>query len=254
MVGSLTISLIAFASIFGGALLGMFLRPFLPVHHLSEETKDIVKLGAGLIATMAALVLGLLISSAKGTYDNMNSELKQTSSKVILLDRVMAHYGPETKEIRDLLRQVVSSSVRRAWTLEKDAGTGTAGARRVNFEDIQDRLQRLSPKNEVQRWNQSRALQMSDAIAEARWHLVEQFGQSSIPMPFLVILIFWLTAIFTTFGLFSPRNATVVTVLVLCALSLAASLFLIQELDHPYQGLIKVPGAPLRNALEQLGK
>ncbi|MBA4391689.1 MAG: hypothetical protein C0399_12250 [Syntrophus sp. (in: bacteria)] len=250
---SLIISLIAFVCIFGGALLGMLLGNLLPEHHVSDDSKDVVKLGAGIIATLAALVLGLLISSAKGTYDIMSNELKQTASKIVLIDRVMANYGPETKETRDLLRYYVAANIKRIWSEEKNIVTKVhVGGNGV--ENIQNKLLQLSPKNDAQRWHQSRALQLSDNIAEARWHLIEQLGQSSLPMPFLVILVLWLTLIFASFGLFSPRNTTVIAVLLLCALSLSGSLFLIQELDRPFQGLIKISSTPLRNALVHLGK
>ena len=254
-MSALTISLIAFACIFGGTLLGMFLRTILPGHHLSDESKDVVKLGTGVIATMAALVLALLIASAKGNYDTMSSELRQASSRVILLDRVMAHYGPETNEARDLLRRSIASTIKRIWpedNIEQAVAESTEG--RVNIETIQDKLRQLSPRNDAQRWLQSRALEISSEIAEGRWLLIEQLGQRTLPMPFFVLMVFWLTIIFTSFGLFSPRNATVITVLLICALSAAGSLFLIIELDTPYQGLIKVSSAPLRNALAHLGQ
>jgi len=254
-VSALTISLIAFACIFGGTLLGMFLRTILPGHHLSDESKDVVKLGTGVIATMAALVLALLIASAKGNYDTMSSELRQVSSRVILLDRVMAHYGPETNEARDLLRRSIASTIKRVWpedNIEQAVAESTEG--RVNIETIQDKLRQLSPRNDAQRWLQSRALEISSEIAEGRWLLIEQLGQRTLPMPFFVLMVFWLTIIFASFGLFSPRNATVITVLLICALSAAGSLFLIIELDTPYQGLIKVSSVPLRNALAHLGQ
>ena len=254
-MSALTISLIAFACIFGGTLLGMFLRTILPGHHLSDESKDVVKLGTGVIATMAALVLALLIASAKGNYDTMSSELRQVSSRVILLDRVMAHYGPETNEARDLLRRSIASTIKRVWpedNIEQAVAESTEG--RVNIETIQDKLRQLSPRNDAQRWLQSRALEISSEIAEGRWLLIEQLGQRTLPMPFFVLMVFWLTIIFASFGLFSPRNATVITVLLICALSAAGSLFLIIELDTPYQGLIKVSSAPLRNALAHLGQ
>ena len=254
-MSALTISLIAFACIFGGTLLGMFLRTILPGHHVGDDSKDAVKLGTGMIATMAALVLALLIASAKGNYDTMSSELRQASSRVILLDRVMAHYGPETNEARDLLRRDIASTIKRVWPEDKigqAVAESTEG--RVDIEAIQDKLRQLSPRNDAQRWLQSRALQISGEIAEGRWLLIEQLGQRSIPMPFFVMLVFWLTIIFASFGLFSPRNATVITVLLICALSAAGSLFLILELDTPYQGLIKVSSAPLRIALTHLGR
>jgi hypothetical protein len=233
----------------------MFISKILPEYHVSAESKDAVKLGIGMIATMAALVLALLIASAKGNFDTMSSGLRQTSSRVILLDRVMAQYGPETKESRELLRHSIASTIERVWPEDKigQAITEPPGGR-VPIEAIQDQLRQLSPRNDAQRWLQSRALQISGDIAEGRWLLIEQLGQSSVPMPFLVMLVFWLTFIFAGFGLFSPRNATVISVLLVCALSAAGSLFLILELDTPYAGLIKVSSAPLVNALAHLGK
>jgi len=94
-MSSLAVSLIAFAFIFGGALLGMSLRGAMPPSHLSDDSKDSVRLGMGLVATMCALVLGLLIASAKTYYDTQNAELTEMSAKVVLLDRMLAHYGPE---------------------------------------------------------------------------------------------------------------------------------------------------------------
>ncbi len=221
---------------------------------MSDESKDVVKLGTGMIATMAALVLGLLIASAKGNFDTMSSELRQIGSRVILLDRVMAHYGSETAEARDLLRRSVASSIERLWPEDKiGIASAKAHAVRVDFEVIQDQLRQLSPRNDPQRWLQSRALQISSEIAETRWLLIEQIGQVQF-RPFIAILVFWLTIIFASFGLFSPRNATVITVLLISALSVAGALFLILELDIPFGGLIKVSSAPLRDALAHLGK
>ena len=253
-MSALVISLVAFACIFGGTLLGMFVRNALPGHHVSDESKDAVKLGIGMIATMAALVLALLIASAKGNFDTMNSGIRQAGSRVILLDRVMTHYGPETMEARDLLRRSLTSVIARLWPEDKiGQAVAKAPEGRVNIEAVQDKLRQLSPRNDAQRWLQSRALQISGDIAEGRWLLIEQIGQSSVPMPFLVMLVFWLTVIFTSFGLFSPRNATVIAVLLICALSAAGSLFLVLELDTPYAGLMKVSSAPLHNALAHLG-
>ena len=253
-MSALAISLLAFACIFCGMLLGMFLRAILPEHHVSDESKDVVKLGIGMIATLAALVLALLISSAKGTYDTMSTELRLAGSRVMLLDRVMAHYGPETNEARDLLRRSVTSTIKRMWPEEKiGQAVVKADEGGSDIEAVQDKLRQLSPRKDDQRWLQSRALQISGEIAGARWLLIEQTGQSSIPMPFLVMLVFWLAIIFASFGLFSPRNATVIGVLFICALSATGALFLILELDTPYEGLLKVSSAPLRIALAHLG-
>ncbi|OPY77265.1 MAG: hypothetical protein A4E65_02863 [Syntrophorhabdus sp. PtaU1.Bin153] len=254
-MSSLAVSLVAFSCILGGMLFGMFLRMVLPEHHLSDESKDAVKLGIGMIATLAALVLGLLIASAKGTFDTMNNGLIQTGSKIILLDRVMAHYGPETREVRDLLRRSVASVVGRFWSKKVLQHTqGKALNPRTGLEAIQDKLLQLSPQSEEQRWLLSQALEISSSIAQVRWLLTEQREQSSLPMPFFVMLVFWLVIIFFSFGMISPPNATVITVLLVCSLSVAGALYMILELDHPYEGLIEISSAPLSNALAYIGK
>jgi hypothetical protein len=254
-MNSLTLSLVAFACIFGGTLAGMALRARLPEHHLSDESKDAVKLGTGMIATLAALVLGLLIASAKGTFDTMTNELRQTGSKIVLLDRVMAQYGPEMAESREHLRLSLAFAIQRIWPEDShEIEMKTAQRPGTDVEVLQDKLLALSPRSDAQKWLQSRALQINVDIAEARTLLFAQVGQSSIPAPFLVVLVCWLTIIFATFGLFSPRNGTVIIVMFICALSAAAALFLILELDQPYAGLIKISSAPLRNALALLGK
>jgi hypothetical protein len=261
------ISLVAFVCIFGGTLLGMFLCNILPEHHLSDKSKDAVKLGIGMIATLAALVLGLLIASAKGTFDTASAGIRQIGARGILLDRVLAHYGPETTEARELLRHSVADAVQKIWPEETGSelaksrvlmGNVKTVADKIThqppmIEAVQDKLRQLTPRTDAQRWLQTRALQLSGDIAEGRWLLIEQMGQSSFPKSFIVILIFWLTIIFVTFGLFSPKNTTVIVIFLICAVSVACSLMLIMELDSPYGGLIKVSSAPLRNAQLLLG-
>ena len=249
------ISLIAFGCIFGGTALGMILRFILPEHHLSEESRDVVKLGAGMIATLAALVLGLMIASAKGNFDTMTSELKQSGSKIILLDRTLAEYGTEAGEIRILLKKMVVSVIDSVWP-ENSASPAMEKIFRpgAGIEVVQKKVRDLNPADETQRSLQARSLKLCADIAEARWLLEEQWMQRSLPTPFLVILIFWLTIIFTSFGLLAPRNATVTVVLIVCALSASGSLFLIEELDHPCNGLIKISSVPLTNTLQFLGR
>jgi hypothetical protein len=254
-MSSLTISLIALACIFGGTLLGMAFRRLLPDHHLSEDTRDSVKLGIGMIATLTALVLGLLIASAKGTFDTMTNELRQAGAKIILLDRVMAQYGPETQEARDLLRQGVSSTLHRIWPEEEHKVEIQKAIQPGNeLEGVQDKIRQLSPRNDSQQWLKARALSVSADIAESRWILLGQLGQSSLPWPFLVVLVCWLTIIFCSFGLFSPRNGTVISVMFICSFSVVVALFLILELDQPYEGFIKISNSPLLKALAFMGK
>jgi len=254
-MSSFAIAWIVFGCVFGGTLLGMFLRAVLPEHHLSSETKDIVKLGMGLIATLSALVLGLLIASAKSSFDAQRTGLAQLSGNIIFLDRLLARYGPETKEAREMLRSAVADTLDRTWPEETAHSgptrprIGTEGANEAFF----DKIQELSPKNDGQRTLQAQALKTSTDIAQSRWVLFAQKG-SSIPVPFLAIMVCWLTLIFASFSLYAPSNATVFTTLLICALAVSSAIFLILELDRPLDGMIQISSAPLRNALAQLGR
>ncbi len=248
-MSGMAISCIAFACVFGGGLLGMFLRAAIPEHHLSTDSKDLVKLGMGLIGTMTALVLGLVVASAKGSYERQSSEIRQISTDIMVLDRVMTNYGPETKEARRLLRRAVAGALDRMWP-------GTYGSTQLEptaaFEGFLDKIQRLLPQNEIQRALQGQALRISADLGKARWLLFEERG-GSIPMPFLVLLILWLAIIFVGFGLFGPPNATVIATLFVSALSVSGAIYLILELDRPFDGHIQVSSAPLRDTLTRLG-
>lgn len=248
-MSAIGIGLIVLVCVFGGSLLGMFLHTILPEHHLSADSKDVIKLGMGLTATMSALVLALLTNSAKGSFDTQRNELTQMAANIILLDRILAHYGPETKDARDLLKGTVANMINRMWPEEGSAPL----LEPVAAEAFYDKIQSLSPQNEVQRALQGQALKMSVDIGQARWLLFEQGGRS-IPMPFLVLLIFWVTVIFLSFGLFAPRNATVIVTLFLCAISVSGAIYLIMELDHPFGGLVQISSASLRSALSQIDK
>lgn len=253
-MSSMTIALIVFIGIFGGALFGLFLSMALPQHHLSSESKETVKMGAGLVATMAALVLGLLVGSAKSSFDAMNTGLTEMGARIIMLDRVLAHYGPETKDVRNMIRGTVDTVVGQIWPEEK-AGPVRLDVveKSVGMDRIQAGIRALSPQDDTQRQLQSQALQISSDLAQLRWILIEQ-REKSLPTTFLVVLVFWLAMLFASFGMFAPRNATVITVLGISALSVAGALFIILEMNTPLEGMIKVSSAPLHKALEHLGK
>jgi len=250
----LAIASIVFVCVFGSALLGFFLRTVLPAHHLSEDSMRVVTLGTGLIATLSALVLGLLISSAKSSFDRINSSVTQTAAKFVLLDRTLANYGPETKEARDLLHGAVASVIELIFSGEgSQLGELDTPKRLARSEQFQARLRELAPRNDAQRSLQSRALDLNHDLAEMRWLVIAQ-GAGSIPTPFLVVLVFWLAIIFAGFGLVTANNPTVVAALFVCALSVSGSIFLIEEMDRPLDGLMKVSSAPLRNAFAHLGQ
>jgi hypothetical protein len=232
---------IVFACTFGGALVGMTLRALLPERHLTAETKEVVKLGTGLIATLSALVLGLLIASAKSSFDAQRTGFQQLSANLILLDRMLARYGPETKEAR-------------VWPADASQSVGLgAHAITASGATVYERVRDLSPKTDAQRSLQSQCLQICTDLARTRL-LLTQEDESAIPRPFLIVVVFWLTVLFTSFGLFSPWNPTVIITLLVCALSVAGAMFLIVDLDQAFDGLIQISSTPLRNALGQLGQ
>ena len=253
-MNSLTIGFISAGCIFGGVLLGMLLQKVLPEHHLDTASKDTVKVGAGMLATLTALVLGLLVSSAKSSFDGMNAGIAQAGAKVILFDHILADYGPETKEVRDELRHTVSSTIERIWPTKK---TGSGGLRALESVDaakiLQAKLRELTPKNDLQKSLLAQASQISSDVLQTRLLLMEG-QQNTLPPSFLVLLIFWLTGLFISFGLFAPRNGTVLAVLLICALSVSSAIFLVLEMNRPLDGFIKASNAPLRKAVELIGK
>ena len=248
------IGVIVFVCIFGGALLGMYLRGRLPARHLGDDSKDSVKLGMGLVATMAALVLGLLVASAKNSYDDQKSGLDQISANLILVDSVLAQYGPEAQEARLQLHHLVTVAVNRIWPYDATQEATVAPATTAEGENLHSLILGLAPGNDQQRSLQSMALQISTELGRARWLLVAQEEGDAIPRPFLVILVFWLTALFASFGLFAPPNMTVVTTLFLSALSVSGAIFLIMELAQPFTGIVQISSAPLRTALSHLAQ
>ncbi len=245
-------SLIVLISVFGGAVLGIVLRKTLPEHHLSGGSQDVVKLAMGLVATMSALVLGLLISSAKGFYDSQTADLTQISSRIIFLDRVLAHYGPESAEAREKLRAAVNDNLDRIWPQERQRSS-EIGAPTSGTDTLVDKIQALTPKDDRQRALQTQAVGMAIDLGQTRWLMYEQEAVS-VSKPMLLVLVFWLIAIFISFGLFAPRNATVTVALFVAALSVSGAIFLILEMYTPFDGVIQISSAPLRNALIHLGQ
>jgi len=251
-MNSTIIAAIVFGCLFGAGLLGVRVRAMLPEEHLNPDTKDAVKVGMGLVATMAALVLGLLVASTKGAYDTQKNEVTQMAAKIVFLDRVLANYGSESAEPRDLLRRSAGSAINRMWPDRKISQPAQLDPSATSGEAFFNSIQQLSPQNDAQRSLKSQAVQVTTDVGQMRWLLFEQ-TESSISLPMLIVLIAWLAIIFMSVGLFAPPNATVIVALMLSALSVAGAIFLILELDMPFDGVIQISSAPMRNALNHLG-
>jgi hypothetical protein len=243
---------IAFGCIGGGMLLGMSLRARLPDDHLSDNAKSVVNLGMGFVGTMAALALGLLTASANDSFATRNNEIRQGAVEVVLLDRTLAQYGPETQEVRGAIRRALAAKLAAIWP-EEGASAEPADQSPRAAESIDDVIRNLVPRTDAQRGLQSRALELTGQVLQTRWSF---FGSAAntVPLPFLIALVVWISVIFTSFGLFAPRNATVTIALLVCAASIAGAIFLILEMSQPFDGLLKVSSAPLRYALAHLGQ
>jgi hypothetical protein len=246
-MSALTVSGTILLLTLGGILLGTLLRRTLPSHHLNEQAKEAVKDCVRLIATIAALVLGLLIGAARGSFDTQSTQVKQITANLILLDSILGQYGADARPIREHMRSAVGPFADRLWREKEVTAIGPFHASAAEEQVFLD-IQKLSPHNDVQRSLQSRALQIGNDIAQARFMLFTE-TESLIPIPFLAILAFWLVIVFASYSLFSPLNATLFACLSVFAFSAASAIFLVLELSRPFTGLMMLSSIPLRNAL-----
>lgn len=249
----ISIAAITFVCAFGGALLGNYIRTLLPPTHLSKESQDIMRLGMGLVATMTALLLGLVTASARSQFDGQDVAIRASMSNILTVDRLLARYGPETQPTRDLLKRAVVSRLQATWPEDNTPGTGLSEQSTAGVEQLENQILELVPATDKQRWIKSEALKLSEDVMKARWRVLSS-GSGSVPFVFLVVVIFWLTVTFGSFGLYADQNASVLAVLFVSTLSVAAAVYLIVELDDPFNGLIKVSSGPLHYALGQLGQ
>ena len=240
---------IAFGCIVSGALIGMMVGSRLPDHHQESSSKDVVRLAMAMVGTMTALVLGLITASAKNSFDTEDATVKHTASTILALDRMLADYGGETKPIRAAMHRLIATKAEQMWP--EAAGAEETAAPEAGSERIVDDILALAPSTDAQRWYQSRALELSGEILQSRWVVFNGAG-NSVQVIFLVVIICWLTVLFGSFALFAPRNATVIGALLICTLSVAASIFLILEMDDPFSGLMKISSAPMRYALSHI--
>jgi len=248
------IAFIIFAFMFGGMALGSYLRLVLPDEHTQADSKDILMTAAATMGTLIALIIGLLVTSAKSTYDDTNASMTQAGARIITLDYYLSQYGPEAKELRVLLRQSTAAAIERIWPDE--GAQGVVWAKMVAADEtaeLYNKIRELSPRNDGQKYLQTQALHIAADMMQTRWMLIEQ-SQINLPRMFLSVLSFWLIVLFVQFGLLAPQNRTAISAVFICALSMAGAIFLILELNHPLEGRIKISSAPMQKALALIGK
>ena len=251
-MSSLEISFIIFGCLLTSALFGLFLKSMLPAHHLEVSSKDAIKIGAGLIATLTALVLGLLVSSAKSTYDSMNDQIKQFSATIVVLDHALAQYGEEAEPIREMVKHNLIFAHDKIWPSKDVKNINIQAVEKApGMEAVREKIMELNPTTDKQKALQTDALSIAAELTHLRWQLIEH-ETGSLPVPFLIVLVFWLAIFFITFGLLSPSNGTIIAMMVVCTLSVAGAMFLILEMNMPLQGMIKVSDESVLKALQYM--
>lgn len=249
---AILISVTVFGCLMGGAFVGMFLRNRLAKHHLNDDSYRALGLVTGLVVTMSGLVIGMLVSSGKASFEARQEEMIHMSANVVLLDRLLANYGPETQEARNDLRSTIQAMVEHfkneRWSLNVQIRPSQ------QVERVYDRVLLFTPKNAEQALNKAEALRIIFDLRQTRWLFLIESGRDPASLPLLVILASWLTAVFVSFGLIAPQNSIITVALCLCALAVSAAIFMIVQLNSPLEGVIRISTAPLQQALSQLGK
>ena len=245
-------ALVVSACVFLAGMAGLYGHAKLPATHQSKETQDVVRLGTGMLSVLASLVLGLLIGSAKGSWDATDHATRSYAADLILLDETLRDYGDAASAPRDTLRAYTRQVLADRWPSDgrrgevvEDQATGSL------MERVRNEIRALKPLDAAARSLQEQALVTQASLLQQRWHIVEQQGPT-VRLPVLAILVSWIMLIFASFGMNAPRNATVTAALLLCSLAIGGSVFLIFELDSPFAGVLAVSSAPMRSALEHM--
>jgi hypothetical protein len=254
-VGSVPIGVIIDAILFCSALLAMAAARFLPEQHLSPETKGVVSVSVAVVGTLSALVVGLLISTSSASYTAKSQEVTQTSADVINLDRMLRRYGPAAQDIRVLLRGYTAAERQDLFPTDSNQAADLENKKTsALLEELQDKVLALTPANPTQRWLQPQALDLIGKMIAARWQLGQQESASGIPLPLLLLVMFWFMIIFVSFGLFAPRNMTAIAMIFLCSVGIGTAIRMITELQTPFGGLIRIPSTPLTQALDVISR
>jgi hypothetical protein len=248
---ALIVSLMATVCVFAGGIASVLLHPRLPPGHRSKETQDVVKLGIGMLSVLASLVLGLLIATGKSSSDSTDQQVRSYAADIILLAETLRDYGDEASKPTALLRAFTTSTLHDIWPQDYSDSNLANPATGQQLEHVREAIRALHPVDAGQHWLQDQALTIVTSLLHQRWQLIEHQGPNVRPVV-LLILVSWITIIFASFGLNAPRNATVVIAYLVCSLGIGGAVFLIIEMDNPFQGPLQIPRAPMENALAQM--
>ena len=242
------IFLISFVALVIGIAAGMLLRKRIPADELSAGPKEVIRLGAGFLATLSAVLISLMIASAKNSYDTQAAHFRTLAAYLVETDQLLVQYGPETTQIRILMRQAVPAAVDRIWREKRAANQDSAFTSASLAEQINSVVATLAPANDAQRALKRRIEEASNEIAKTRL-LMFADGDRAIQTPFLLILVFWLAVVLASYVLFVEPSRVVIAALLVFALSISSALFLMADLSQPFVGLMQLPKEELRNTL-----
>lgn len=247
----MTVIALVFLCLAAAVLLGRISSQRLAERHLTVETRDTIKLSLGLVATMSALLLGLLVSSAKGAYDSQRQQVDELAAKVVLLDRVLTLYGAESAVSRRELKAVVGNAIARAWP--QQAGEGSDLRPDVRSADaIYIAIQQLAPADETQRELKGKAGDLTLELAEGR-ALLGSRALVGVSTPLLVIVVGWLFIILFGFSVLAPRNAVATSALLVAAVAVSGAILLLLEYYEPFDGLIRISSQPMVASIAGIG-
>ena len=250
-MSAVAVGLLVAACVFAGSVAGMFLHRILPQTHVTKETQDVIRLGTGMLSVLASLVLGLLIATAKSSYDTTNQAVRQYAAELELLNETLRDYGGDAARPRDLLRQHIETLLHDIWPSNGGAPDLNDQRASVLMEHVREQIRALHPVDDGQKWLRDQALSINIELLRERWLLIGEQEPSVSPVV-LVVLVSWITVIFVSFGLNAPRNATVAAAFLICSLAIGGSVFLIMEMDRPLNGIMQISSWPLRNVLTQM--
>ena len=251
MTGGHTIGVLIVLAILTGAGLGMLLGRVVPVDHRSDQSRSVITAALAVVGTASALVLGLLISTASTAFTQRSGEVRRIAADIIRADHLLRNYGPEADGARQSLAVYAEVELDELFPEGSDRTANVDDPKAIYLLDqIGYTLDGLQPGDDARQRIKNRGLQLLDEMADTRRLIALQQNISPIPLAFLILLVFWLTILFGTFGLFAPANITVVTALVLSAVAVSAGIQLVIDMADPFNGLVRISGSPMHHAVE----
>jgi hypothetical protein len=269
----LLVASLVFVSVLTGAAIGMWLRYRLPENHVDEDSLDVIKSMTGMISVLSALVLGLLAANVRSDFESLNGQVRDFGAHLVMLDNTLRDMGAPADTARHMLLDYTTKAIDAVWgakaasqkpILERGADAARSVVSRVFggtdviwrerddgapvLGSVRLLVANMDSANPALR---ASALRTLEYLLQARWILHERTASPILP-PFMLLLTFWITAVFMSFGLAAPRNATVRIGFVVCAATLASCFYMTVEMDLPFDGFLTIGNTPLRDAVSHM--